>query len=271
MRKVWLSCIIGSFLLASCGSTVAQPTPTAPSATTTSAPSGATQPLKIVASTSWVGAFAKAAGATDITIIAPSSVQHPPDYDPKPSDLQAVADADYVLYAGFEGFAPRLQEAVGGSAERLLTVQTENSPAVIKAEVLRLSDLFGTRPHAEAFLTGFDAEYTRLSQDVRTALGAQTPIVVSQAFVVPWVGFAGLEPAGVYGPAPLTPEELATLTKAQPRFIFENVHMGGGQPIAEATTATVINLINFPDADLDLLAVFQRNAATLKAALGTTP
>ncbi len=47
---------------------------------------------KVVASTSWVAAFAKLAGATDITVIAPSNLQHPPDYDPKASDLEAVAD-----------------------------------------------------------------------------------------------------------------------------------------------------------------------------------
>ncbi|MBE1490780.1 hypothetical protein [Plantactinospora soyae] len=46
----------------------------------------------MVASTSWVGALAKAAGATDIIVVAPGNAQHPPDYDPKPSALAAVTD-----------------------------------------------------------------------------------------------------------------------------------------------------------------------------------
>lgn len=42
---------------------------------------------------------------------------HAPDYDPKPSDLTKIATADYVLYAPFDSFAPRLREAAGGKAK----------------------------------------------------------------------------------------------------------------------------------------------------------
>lgn len=254
-------------LLAACGAPSA-PQPTAAPAPT-SAPTAApeAQTLKIVASTSWVAAFAKAAGATDITVIAPASVQHPPDYDPKPADLAAISGADYVLLAGFEGFAARMQEAVGGDSSRLITVQTENSPEVIRAEVTRLGELFGTQQQAAAFLGSFDAEYTRLSGEVRAALGDARPVVVAQAFVVPWVIFAGLQPAGTYGPMPLSPAELKALTDLRPTAVFENAHMGGGQPIVEATGARVIDLVNFPGADLDLLAVFATNARLISAAL----
>lgn len=69
---------------------------------------------RVVASTNWVAAFARAAGALDVTVIAPASVQHPPDYDPRPSDLAAIARADWVLLAGYEGFAKRMEEALGG-------------------------------------------------------------------------------------------------------------------------------------------------------------
>jgi zinc transport system substrate-binding protein len=88
----------------------------------TAVPTNTKPALNIVVSTSWVGAFAKLAGATTITVIAPSNIQHPPDYDPKPSDLQAIGDADYVLLAGFEEFAARMQDAVGGDSNKVITV-----------------------------------------------------------------------------------------------------------------------------------------------------
>ena len=97
---------------------------------------------KVVASTTWVAAFAAMAGATDITVIAPSNLQHPPDYDPKASDLAAVADADFILLAGFEGFADRLREAAGSDAV-VEVVATEYFPAALEAEVLRLAALMG--------------------------------------------------------------------------------------------------------------------------------
>ena len=223
---------------------------------------------KIVASTSWVGAFALAAGAEDISIIAPSNIQHPPDYDPKPSDLEAVSGADYVLYAGFEGFAPRMQEAVGGSSDKLITVATENSPEAIHKEVTRLGELFGTQDKAAAFLETFDAEYAKLSDEVKAAVGDHKPVVVTQMFVTPFVFFAGLEPVGMYGPMPMTPDELKTLSDAKPTMVFENAHMGGGDPLVEATGATKVDLINFPGDDMDLLSVFRTNAETLKTAFG---
>lgn len=253
----WLTLLL-LWLLTACTPTApaAQPTPTAQSGP------------KIVASTSWVAAFAAAAGATDITVIAPSNIQHPPDYDPKPSDLAAVADADYILLAGFEGFATRLQEAVGGDLDKIVMVMTENSPATIHAEVTRLAELFGTQAAAEAYLANFDQGYERLSTAVQAKVGATKPVVVAQLFATPWVYFAGLEPAGTYGPMPMTPEELKKLTDAQPQFVFENVHMGGGDPVVEATGATKIDLVNFPGDDLDLLEVFTTNAERISAALG---
>ena len=223
---------------------------------------------KIVASTSWVAAFAAAAGATDITVIAPSNLQHPPDYDPKPSDLLAVADADYVLLAGFEGFAARLQEAAGGDLDKIVMVMTENSPQTIHEEVTQLAALFGTQAAAEAYLAKFDQEYERLSTAVQAKVGAAKPVVVAQLFATPWVYFAGLEPAGAYGPMPMTPAELKKLADAQPQFVFENVHMGGGDPVVEATGAVKVDLLNFPGDDLDLLKVFATNAERISAALG---
>ena len=248
-------------LLSACGA------PATPAATPDQT-EPSTHSLKIVASTSWVGAFAKAAGAEDVSIIAPSNIQHPPDYDPKPSDLTAISGADYVLYAGFEGFAKRMQEAVGNDASKLIIVNTENSPEAIHKEVTRLGELFGTQDKAAEFLKSFDAEYASLSGEVKAAVGDQKPVVVAQVFATPWVSFAGLTPVGTYGPMPITPDELKTLADKKPTMVFENSHMPGGQPVVEATGATKVDLINFPGDDMDLMSVFRKNADTLKAAFG---
>lgn len=260
-RSILILAVIVSLLLAACGNAAA--TPAAEHMHEHNHDNG---PV-IVASTSWVGAFAKAAGADEIMVIAPSNIQHPPDYDPKPSDLEAISHADYVLYAGFEGFAARMQEAVGGSSEKLITIATENSPEAIHKEVTRLGELFGTQEKAAAFLESFDAEYAKLSDEVKEISGGHDFVVVNQLFVTPWVFFAGLESAGVYGPMPMTPDELKALSDKQPEYVFENLHMGGGDPIAEATGAKMIKLVNFPGDDLDLLSVFRQNAETLKTGL----
>ncbi|MFY1632789.1 metal ABC transporter solute-binding protein, Zn/Mn family [Solwaraspora sp. WMMB335] len=217
----------------------------------------------VVASTTWVGALAKAAGATDITVIAPASLQHPPDYDPKPSDLAAVTDADYVLYAEFDGFADRLTEAAGSGAE-LVTVQLENTPAAITAEVTRLGELFGTADAAATWLAEFDSTYADLSEQVKAAAPAPKT-AVAQLFVAYWAEFAGLQVAGTYGPQPVTASELADLTAKQPALVLANGHLPGANP--EVDGATRVDIVNYPAADLDLLAVFRTNADSLSTAL----
>ena len=67
--------------------------------------------LEIVASTSWVGAIAGAAGAKDVTVLAPIELRHPPEYDYKPEDIVRVLKADYVLWAGYEPFIKKMIQA----------------------------------------------------------------------------------------------------------------------------------------------------------------
>jgi zinc transport system substrate-binding protein len=243
-----------SSLLTACGNNVPAATP----------PNVAAGGPKVVASTSWVGAFAKAAGATDITVIAPANLQHPPDYDPKPGDLVAVARADYVLYAEFDGFASRLRDSAGGNA-KLVPVKVENTPAAINAEVTRLADLFGTTTAAASWLKGFENRYAELSNQVKAKALGKPLVAVAQLFMAYWGDFAGVTVSATYGPQPVTPAQLAGLVALKPVLVLANAHLPGANP--DIAGARKVDLINYPAADLDLLAVFRINADRLTAAL----
>jgi zinc transport system substrate-binding protein len=231
---------------------------------TASSGAAATGP-KVVASTSWVGALAKAAGVTDITVIAPASVQHPPDYDPKPSDLVSVAGADYVLFAEFDGFAAKIKEAAGGSG-KLVPVELENTPTKITSEVNRLAAMFGTQDAAKTWLSTFDTEYAKLSGEVKAKLPNPAPTAVSHLFMAYWGDFAGISVTGTYGPQPVTPSQLQELTAKKPALVLANAHLAGANPDIEG--AKRVDIVNYPKDDLDLLGVFRANAAALTAALG---
>ncbi|ASW54816.1 metal ABC transporter solute-binding protein, Zn/Mn family [Plantactinospora sp. KBS50] len=232
------------------------------------APAGGTSPApsgpKVVASTTWVGALARAAGATDITVVAPASVQHPPDYDPKPSDLAAVAGADYILYAEFDGFAAKLKDAAGGSG-KLVPVELENTPPKITSQVRRLAGIFGTTAAGDAWLTSFDSAYAELSGQVRAALPTPPPNAAAHLFMAYWADFAGLAVVGTYGPEPVTPGQLAELTAKKPTLVLANAHLPGANP--DIPGAARVDIVNYPGADLDLIAVFRTNTDRLTAAL----
>ncbi|MGQ0776229.1 MAG: hypothetical protein ACT4NY_17680 [Pseudonocardiales bacterium] len=245
--------------LTACGSTD-QPT----AGQTTAVAEPPTGPV-VVASTTWAGAFAKAAGAENVTVVAPASVPHPPDYDPKPSDLAAVASADYVLYAPFDSFAPRLRDAAGGDGQTV-EVNLENTPGAIRSEVTRLGELFGTSARATQWLTTFDQRYAELSAQAKTVVPQPAPTAVSHLFMGYWAEFAGLSVAGTFGPEPVTPGKLAELTALAPGVVLANAHLPNNPDIPGAS---IVELISFPGSDLDLLTVFEENTTRLIAAFRT--
>ncbi len=251
--------MVASLAFAACGDDTSDTAATEPASETTAAgaeTTAAAADVHVVASTTWTGSLAKLAGATDITVIAPTTVLHPPDYDPKPSDLVAAADADIVVYAEFESFAKRLVEAAGDAT--VFPITLENTAASIEKEVLRLAAEMGTEDAAKANLEAFLPQIEELGADAVKSVPATAPTVVSQVFMAYWADWAGLTSAGTFGPQPMSAGDLATLMEMTPTVIFDNYHVPGGQAF-EAEGTPRIELINYPGDDLDLVAVFQHN------------
>ncbi|MFB0630392.1 metal ABC transporter solute-binding protein, Zn/Mn family [Streptomyces sp. AB3(2024)] len=221
----------------------------------------------VVVTTTWEGAFAKAAGAEDVKVIVPQSVHHAPDYDPKPSDLAAVAKADFVLYAPFEPYAAKIKEAAGSGA-KLVEVNLDNDPDKVRAEVDRLGALFGTRDAATRWKAGFDSEYGRLNKDLQAAWpGGKSPSVVAQVFTGWAAKLAGATAVGTYGPEAVTPGQLAGLSAKKPSLVLDNAHMSTGTVLPDSG-AKQVEIVNYPGEDLDLLPVYRNAAAELKKAMG---
>lgn len=223
----------------------------------------------VVVTTTWEGAFAKAAGAEDVKVIVPQSVHHAPDYDPKPSDLAAVAEADFVLYAPFEPYAAKIKEAAGSKA-KLVEVNLDNDAGKVNAEVARLGKLFGTEEAAAKWNSTFDTEYAKLSKDVKAAWpGGKSPNVVTQVFTAWSAKLAGATVVGTYGPEPVTPAQLAELSKKKPALVLDNAHMSTGTVLPDSG-AKQVKIVNYPGEDLDLLPVYRNAAAELKKGMGAS-
>ncbi|MGI5429272.1 ABC transporter substrate-binding protein [Streptomyces sp. CA-179760] len=214
----------------------------------------------VVATTSWEGAFAKAAGAKDVKVVVPESVQHAPDYDPKPSDLAAVAGADFVLYAPFEPYAAKFKEAAGSDA-KLVEVNLDNDADKAKAQVTRLGKMFGTEDAAAKWIKSFDTEYGTLQKDLKAAWpDGKAPTVVAQVFSTWSAKLAGANVVGTYGPEAVTAKQLSDLSGKKPQLVLDNVHMTTGKVLPDSG-ARQVEIVNYPARDLDLLAVY-KNAAT---------
>jgi zinc transport system substrate-binding protein len=255
--------VVGALLAGACGDSDDESTTT----TTEATDAAAADAPKVVVSTTWVGAIAKMAGATDITVVAPSNIQHPPDYDPKASDLAALSDADYVVLAGFEGFADRMTEAAGSDAE-VLTITPDYAPEKVAAEVDKLAEAWGTTEVADENVEHYTEHYEEDSAALKETTSAKEQVVVAQAFVAGWADFAGYTVAGTFGPEPITPSQAAELTALAPTLVFENSHMPAGAEVASSSGGELVELVNFPGDDLDLVPVLDINAEAITDAVG---
>lgn len=223
-------------------------------------------PFRVIASTSWVAAFARAAGATDIVTIAPMELRHPPEYEIKPSDLMAVAGAKFLVHSGYERFAKRLAETAGAEGLSIAQVYTDNIPETFKAEARKLAVLFGTVPAFEAWAASFDTRTEAMQAHVMAAFPDKR--VVAHAFLKTYAQWLGFDVVGTFGPGEPSPAVLLELTKARPVLIMDNYHNPSGASIASATGAPLVTLINFPgkDGTKTIEDVFALNERTFLAA-----
>lgn len=220
----------------------------------------------VVATTTWEGAFAKAAGARDVKVIVPQSVQHAPDYDPKPTDLAKVARADYVLYAPFEPYAAKFKDAAGSDAKPV-GMNLDNDPRKVKAEVTRLAGKFGTEDRATKWKKHFDAKYTKLSTRLKSSWkDGKRPTAISQVFTGWSARMAGAKTVGTFGPEAVTAEQLSKLSKKKPQLVLDNVHMSTGT-VLPGSGAKQVEIANYPGKDLKLWPVYRKAAAELKKAM----
>ncbi|MDR1586348.1 MAG: metal ABC transporter substrate-binding protein [Treponema sp.] len=222
----------------------------------------------VVASTTWIAAIARAAGAEHIRVLAPAELRHPPDYELKPSDLAAASRADLVLYAEWDTFARRLKETAGSAGVAALEVKTSNRPEDIKAEARGIAQILGTADRFASWAAAFDSLAEEIRQSVSGRWAGRR--VVVERMHRPFAEWLGLDIAGEYGPAEPSPSVIAELARLRPDLVIDNYHVPTGRPIAEAAGAVYAELINFPgrDGTVTIEDVFGYNARELLRAGG---
>jgi zinc transport system substrate-binding protein len=224
----------------------------------------------VLATTSWTAAFVQAAGFTGrLHVLAPANLQHPPEYELRPSDIQMLASADLIVFAGYERMVGQIRDAVAKKKVRLLQIKTDYSPATLRESLDRLAGEFGTQPAAQASLAKFESVYADIRNSLKMA-GAPGGDVICQAMQAPFIRELGLSIKGVFGPAPLEPGHLGNLTGRNPRLIVDNWHNPVAGPLKVIYPgAPLAVLINFPGpaGTLSLADVLEYNGKELLKAL----
>jgi len=219
---------------------------------------------KIVASTSWTAAFADIAGADQVKIIAPANLQHPPEYEITVDDIQTIEKSQYFIYAGFERMMKTLGDAVGQT--QMVKITCDNSIETVSKESRKIAEIWGSQKECEKRLSEYVAAITNAKADLekRGLSGAKVLCNKNQTYLAKDLGF---EIAAVFGPGPVTSDQIADAKTGNYDFIIDNVHNPQGSPLAEvAPNAKYLVWRNFPEkVERDaLLKVIKGNIKTLE-------
>ena len=204
-------------------------------------------PKKVVASTSWAAAFADIAGADEVESIAPVNLRHPPEYEITVSDVQKISESEVFIYAGFE----RMMKTLGSKVENKGTsvqVVLDNSLATVQESTLKIAQALGTEDIQKVRFT----EYEKLVKDgqkkaLKKKLNKKKVLCnKNQTYLAKELG---LDIVGVFGPGPVSAEELLEAKKAGYDLIIDNIHNPTGKPVTEILPkAKYIEWRNFPTA-----------------------
>lgn len=219
--------------------------------------------LRVVASTSWVGAMVEAAGASDLRVLAPVELRHPAEYDFSPRDIGFAAEADLLVWGGYESFMRNLFDAADIPDDRILQVRTSNNPPLMAEAVEAIAEHLGTEDRFENWkrrLNEVSSELLAAAEDIGTA---DIPVAVHQhqRGFAEWLGFTVV---AEFGMDELTASRLRDILAQEPQIIIDNWHVPSGEPL-RGEGREYASLINFPGTHgtADLLDVLRHNAREL--------
>ncbi|MDX9802330.1 MAG: hypothetical protein RBT69_13450 [Spirochaetia bacterium] len=207
-------------------------------------PLSAESSMKIVATNSWTAAFAAAAGS-DSQQIASSNMQHPPEYELKPSDVVKIRDADLLVYAGYEVMMKTVFDSFKKPEEKLLKIETGYTPEIIEKSVMAIAVKTGNPDIGKKYIASYNEDFASAVEELEKRGLRGAPVIVQFHFkqLAEALGFKIL---AVFGPAPPEVSNLASIGKLKPALIIDNAHNPLGSPISEITGARTIELVNFP-------------------------
>lgn len=222
----------------------------------------AEEPPRVTASTSWVAALAEAAGADVGRVLAPIELRHPPEYDFRPGDIRYAIEADFLIWAGYEGFMRSLFEAAEIPDDRIVQVRTNNTPPVAKQVVRELAEVFGTLDRFARWERDLDAlaEELLAAADERNTAGTRAVVQFHHMALAEWLGY---EIVAELGMGELTPSRLREIVDLKPDIVIDNWHMPTGAPLRNEIP--YVTLINFPghEGTRTLMDVLRYNAGLL--------
>jgi hypothetical protein len=199
----------------------------------------------IVASTSWTAAFADLAGIDNVNSIAPASLRHPPEYEITVSDIEKIHNSSIFIYAGFERMMKTLGEAIGNT--KMIKITCDNSIATVKESSSIIATICGTQSENEKRVSEYVGTIEKAASEI-SKKGLKNEKVLCNKNQIYLAKDLGFENITVFGPGPVTSEQIADAKNTKYDFIIDNVHNPVGSPLVEVSPKSkYVIWRNFPE------------------------
>jgi zinc transport system substrate-binding protein len=196
----------------------------------------------VVASTSLTGALAKAAGATEVRILTPAHVKHPPEYELRPSDLTKFDGATAVVYAGYERMVQKLVEASKSKNLATIQVDTTTTPDNFIGQARKIAAALHTEKGEQDWEKGFLEKLADLKGKLAAYAGKKAVVHLHAQGFARW---AGLSVVQVIMPGEISPKAVADAVAKQPDLVVDILHMPVAKVIADNARCSYAQLINW--------------------------
>lgn len=205
-----------------------------------------TSETEVVATTGWTAAYALAAGATNVSVLAPYEMVHPSEYELRPGDIGRLGKARLIIYAGYEVMVDQIKTGLEIPEEKLLKITTSYNVEEIEKAVMLIANKLGTEQTAIKNIE----EIKMLMDNGRFKVhetGRDSRPALVHFFQESFASELGIKAVGIFGPGTPEPKQILIMTKTKAELIIDNAHNPVGGPVKEIlNTADYILLLNFP-------------------------
>ena len=200
----------------------------------------------VIATTSWTAAYALAAGAIEVSVLAPYEMVHPSEYELRAGDIGRLTKANLIVFAGYEVMMNQIKTGLKIPEKKLMKISTSYNYAEIEESVMQIARLLGTEQIAKKNLE----EIKQLLLNGQTSVhnsGLDKQSVLVHFFQESFAKEMGITPTMIFGPAPPEPKQILEMSQTNAVMIMDNAHNPVGGSVKEVLKSGNYKLLlNFP-------------------------
>ncbi len=200
----------------------------------------------VIATSSWTAAYVKAAGVSDLVVLAPAEMQHPSEYELDIDDIERLREADLIVCGGYEIMMERIRNGLKIDPDKILEIKTDYNLEHMQSAIQVIAGRTGHEEVARENITEIRKAFANSVEMIQKAGIDEQPVLV-QFFIQPIARQLGMNVTGIFGPQSLEAFDILELMNRDFTLILDNAHNPLSAPLVESRRGVkVAYLVNFP-------------------------